>query len=42
MVQIFQDKNFYKTKLTDFYLKLILLLASFNLKVSFILFYYFK
>lgn len=41
MVQTFQDKNFYKIELTDFYLKLILLLSSFNLKVSFILFYYF-
>lgn len=41
MVQTFQDKNFYKIELTYFYLKLILLLSSFNLKVSFILFYYF-
>lgn len=41
MVQTFQNKHFYKIELTDFYLKLLLLLPSFNLKVSFISFYYF-
>lgn len=41
MAQTFQDKKFYKLELTSYYLKSILLLRSFDLKVSLILFYCF-
>lgn len=41
MAQTFQDKKFYKVELTNFSLELILLLPSFTLTVSSILFYFF-